>query len=361
MSIVDKIKSRFIVEKNLVGIDIGISSIKVAQLSGNESSGNFNLIRYASVPLPEGAIIDNEVHDKDIVIDVIKSALKEANISETYACVGIFGNNTAVKRLQIAGGNSPEEIEDQVAWDIGQHISFDSYESSLSVHVVGESKGGGMNVIAGIAKEDVVDNYRAIVEEAGLKVKIVDLNLIAATNVLTFVESERLNSSEETFLYLNIGAQITDLVLYREGVIVFSKEINYGGLQITEEIQRQVGVNYVEAEELKIYGDGDGNIPEEVLSIIEDVLEQFFSEVKKTIEFYSTSSSDNSISVCYISGGGAMIQGLIERLQAALSLEIIVLDMFSKIKYNKKFITEEMLPLVSYSGVTAVGLAMRRG
>ena len=49
--------------------------------------------------------------------------------------------------------------------------------------------------------------------------------------------------------------------------------------------------------------DENGNLPEEVVDIIDEVLDTIFSEIKKTIDFYLTSSSDESLSSCYITGG----------------------------------------------------------
>ena len=46
-----------------------------------------------------------------------------------------------------------------------------------------------------------------------------------------------------------------------------------------------MGVNYYEAEDLKINGDESGNLPEEILEIIDDVVESFFAEIKKTKYF----------------------------------------------------------------------------
>ena len=52
-------------------------------------------------------------------------------------------------------------------------------------------------------------------------------------------------------LFLILGAQKTEFIIYKNQTIVFTKEISVGGVMITEEIQRQMGVNYEEAEDFK--------------------------------------------------------------------------------------------------------------
>ncbi|MGZ3807383.1 MAG: pilus assembly protein PilM, partial [Bacteriovorax sp.] len=163
----------------------------------------------------------------------------------------------------------------------------------------------------------------------------------------------------KSWIILDLGAQKTHFMIYKNGVLVFFKEINIGGLTITEEIQRQQGVNYNEAESLKIYGDGNGNIPEEIVEIINQVLDTFFVELKKTVDFWVSSTSEESFDGCIITGGGAQIPGLTDALQDLLETEVKVLNPFSTMSYNKNNISDDMIDDIAYRGVCAIGLAMR--
>jgi len=141
--------------------------------------------------------------------------------------------------------------------------------------------------------------------------------------------------------------------------MVFHKDISIGGLTITEEIQRQMGVNYEEAESLKIQGDGSGNIPEEVVEIINQVLESFFAELKKTIDFWVSSTSEETFDGCILTGGGSLIPGFSDSLQELVETEVQVFDPFPAIIVNENRIGEDMLPSISAMGVVAIGLGMR--
>ena len=94
---------------------------------------------------------------------------------------------------------------------------------------------------------------------------------------------------------MEIGAQKTNFVIYKNKKVFFTKEIPIGGGAVTEEIQRKMGVKYVEAEDLKKSGDEKGNLPEEILKIIEEVLNNFLQEIQKTYDFYVSSTSDQVI------------------------------------------------------------------
>ncbi|OFZ14347.1 MAG: hypothetical protein A2X86_05745 [Bdellovibrionales bacterium GWA2_49_15] len=346
-----------LVPKNIIGIDIGLSSIKMAEVK--RSGSDFKLIGYSSVDLVEGCLIEDEIQKEEEVVRALEKGLAELRSSAQFACIGLYGPNTVARKLQLAGG-SYEEIEDQVSWEAEQYLPFPIDSSSLAFHVFGENEGGGIDVLVAAAKNSVVENFKNVVEKTKLKVKIVDLQITAITNVFEQVMGDKLNDPNSSWLLVDIGAQKTEFIIYRQGSIAFGKEMSIGGVMITEEIQRQMGVNYMEAEDLKITGDENGNLPEEIMEIIDDVLEAFFAEIKKTVDFYVTSSSDDNIKECVISGGGALIPGLVEGLETLLGISISVLNPFDKFTYDKKKFDEDTIHSIAFRGGVALGLAMRQ-
>jgi type IV pilus assembly protein PilM len=361
-NIVDTIKDKigdilYVGPRGIIGVDIGLSAIKMAEVA-KQSDGSYKLLNYSSVNLPEGTIIEDEIQKEDEILKALQVGLKELGSSNRYACIGLSGHNTLIKRLQLAGG-SDEEIEDQVLWEAEQYLPFPIDEGNISFSVIGENQGGGVDVIIGAAKKSIVETFKEIIERSGIKVKIIDLCAAATINVFENVMGEEIQSKNKTWILMDLGAQKTHFMIYKSGVLVFFKEINIGGLTITEEIQRQMGVNYEEAESLKIHGDGSGNIPEEIVEIINQVFDTFFAELKKTIDFWVSSTSEEAFDGCILTGGGAQVPGFSEALQELLETEIQVLNPFSSMSYNKNNISEDMINEIAFKGVCAIGLAMR--
>ena len=347
----------YIGPRGISGIDIALSAIKMAEVA-KLSDGSYKLLNYSSVHLPEGTIIEDEVQKEDEILKALQTGLKELGTSNRYACIGLSGPNTLIKRLQLTGGTD-EEIEDQVLWEAEQYLPFPIDEGNISFSVIKENQGGGVDVIIGAAKKNIVDSFKEIIERSGLKVKIVDLSAAATINVFENVMGHEVKALGKTWILMDLGAQKTQFMIYKNGVMVFFKEINIGGLTITEEIQRQMGVNFNEAESLKIHGDGSGNIPEEIVEIINQVFDTFFAELKKTIDFWVSSTSEEDFDGCILTGGGAQIPGFQEALQELLETEVQILNPFSSMTYNKNNISEDMINEIAYKGVCAIGLAMR--
>lgn len=356
--IISDLKDRFnLGPKDIIGIDFGQSAVKMAEIK-KSSDKNYKLINYVSIPLPEACIIEDEIQKEDEIVKAIEEGLKILKTERVMANIGLYGPNTVARKLQLAGG-SRDEIEDQVSWEAEQYLPFPIEDSTLSFHVFGENEGGGVDVLVAAAKNDVIVKFKQLAEKAKLRVKAVDLNIVAATNVFEHVLKEKIEGETGTWILLDMGAQKTQLILYRKNTISFTKEINVGGSVITEEIQRQMGVNYQEAEDLKIQGDSKGNLPEEIMSIINEAKENFFQELKKTIDFYITSTSDDNFKECIVTGGNSLVPGILEGLESILGIPVSVLNPFEKIDYDKKRFSEEEINKIAFTGIVAIGLAMR--
>ncbi|MAW07468.1 MAG: hypothetical protein CME61_04210 [Halobacteriovoraceae bacterium] len=358
MSIVNTIKSALnLGDKSVIGVDIGLSQVKVAELK--KSGSTFKLTGYASVDLPEGALIEDDIQLPDEISEAFAVALTRLKSGIDNYCLGLSGPNTVARRLQLAGGTD-EEIDDQVSWEAEQYLPFDAEDSTISFFKFGENDGGGVDVLVAAARSDIIEMFKELVDKDNKKkVKIVDLGVTACTNVFDHVLGEKINNKENSYILLDIGAQKTHFIIYRNGAIFFAKEINIGGVMITEEIQRQMGVNYQEAENLKIYGDNNGNLPEDIVEIIEDVSESFYAELKKTIDFYISSTSDDTLSDIYVTGGAAQTPGLVEGISEALDRPVNLLNPFERISFDKKKFNEDELNEIAFRGVIALGLGMR--
>ena len=114
-----------------------------------------------------------------------------------------------------------------------------------------------------------------------------------------------------------------------------------------------------EAEDLKINGDSQGNLPQEIVEIVGRMLNTFFSEVKKTLNFYMQASSIESIEHCYITGGSSLIPGLLEGMEGLMGIKVNILNPFDRLEYNSKNIDNEALQQIAISGGVGLGLGIR--
>jgi type IV pilus assembly protein PilM len=340
----------------VVGLDIGAHSIKVCEVSG--SPGKVKVDKFGVFQLSEAALIEDEVQKPSEIVDGILEAFKQAGIKSKVVCLGLYGPNTMTKRLNTPEGTK-EEIEDHVLWEAEQYITFGAEESMIDFHVLGENEGGGKDALVAAAKNDTIESFAAILKSAKMTLKVVDLNVIALSNIFEVVAGDNLEEYSQGTLLMDFGAQSTKIVIYKRGGPIFTKEIPVGGGLITEEIQRQMGVSYEEAEDLKTTQDENGNLPEEILNIINAQVDQQVAEVRKNINFYVTQGSAEKVSYCFVTGGSSLLPGMIDKLSVVAGVPVERLDIFSAVKIDEKKVGQNLEQLAAISPIV-IGLAMRK-
>lgn len=343
----------------LIGIDIGLSAVKIALLSIPKKN-RYILQSYHSIPLSEAAIIEDEVQKPDEIIQALLDCLEAAGIKKKICNLGMDGPNTMTKRLQVPDG-SKEDIEDNVMWESEQYISFGADESEIEFNILGKIEADDVvDTIVGAAKISVIEEYMELLKSAELIVKNVDLNVIAINNAFEVAVGDRLEElSEVGTIIIDFGAQKTTVMVYKDGGPILTKEISIGGVLITEEIQRQMGVSYEEAEDLKTNGDANGNLPEEIVAIIQDQIDSQMAEIKKVLNFFIAVGSSEQVGACFVTGGSSKLPGIIDSLQELVGIEVEELNPFDGFEYAKG-ISGEMIEEISSKGLVALGLGMRK-
>jgi Tfp pilus assembly PilM family ATPase len=120
-----------------------------------------------------------------------------------------------------------------------------------------------------------------------------------------------------------------------------------------------MGVSYSEAEDLKINGDANGRLPEEIMGIIEEHLNILFEDVKKSLNFFLSGGTDSALNACLITGGNSRLPGLAEQLEDILDIEVQFFDPLRRLKPPSGFSNEEK-EMMSAIGCIAMGLALRK-
>jgi type IV pilus assembly protein PilM len=203
----------------------------------------------------------------------------------------------------------------------------------------------------------MINDYTAVIEEAGLQPTIVDVDVFAIENAfnLNFESPE-----EEVIALVNIGASVMNINILKRGTSAFTRDISIGGRQITEEIQKRLKMTYEEAESLKIKERDAGAQNPEVEKIIQGTAEQLATEVRRSLEFFAASSSGGEIKKIFLSGGCAKIQMLPGLIEERISMPVEVFNPFAKIEYNPEVFDPEYIKQVAPLAAVGVGLALRR-
>ena len=126
----------------VIGLDIGLSAVK-ACLIDKSGKNKYKLTRYASYPLPEASLIEDEIQKQEEIVEAIEIVVNRLKTKLKNICMGLSGPNTVARKIQLAGGTD-DEIQEQVSWEADQYLPFEVEESSMAFHNLGKNEGGGL-------------------------------------------------------------------------------------------------------------------------------------------------------------------------------------------------------------------------
>jgi type IV pilus assembly protein PilM len=342
-------------KKELIGLDIGSSSIKAVEFDWGKKTPK--LKHFGMIPLPPEAIVDGAFMDSASIVESIRSLVEGLRIKTKKVAVSISGHSVYIKTINVPT-MSEVQLEESIKWEAEQQIPFDIEDVNLDFQILDEQVSPDqMPVLLVAAKKDMINDYTAVIEEAGLQPTIVDVDVFAIENAfnLNFESPE-----EEVVALVNIGASVMNINILKRGTSAFTRDISIGGRQITEEIQKRLKMTYEEAESLKVKERDAGAQNLEVEKIIQGTAEQLATEVRRSLEFFAASSSGGEIKKIFLSGGCAKIQMLPGLIEERISMPVEVFNPFAKIDYNPEVFDPEYIKQVAPLAAVGVGLALRR-
>lgn len=343
-------------KKNVIGLDIGSSSIKLVELS--EGKTGYRLQSLGISPLPPEAIVDGALMDSVTVIDAIKELIKSAKTRTKDVVTSVSGHSVIVKKVTLPF-MSKEELEESIKWEAERYIPFDINDVNLDFQILGTASENPevMDVLLVAAKKDIINDYVSVIIEAGLNPVIIDVDAFALENMFA-INYEM--GMDETIAMADVGASITNINILKNNTSAFTRDIFKGGNYITEEIQRQLHIDYEEAEKIKIGSKLEATSQPMIQDILQAASETLALEIANSLEFFQSTTTYEKVSKIYLSGGGSKIKDFDTILQQQTGIPVEIVNPFKKIEYNEKSFDIEYLREIGPMMAVGVGLATRK-
>ena len=342
--------------KDIVGIDIGASAVKLVQL--HESKKGLQLMGLDREPLPPEAVVDDSIMDSSAVVMAIRDLIARNNIKSLDVATSVSGHSVIVRKISLPL-MTEDELEKSIQWEAEQYIPFEMSEVFLDYHILGPDPNdqGQMEVILVAAKKDFVDEYIAVFKESGLTPVVMDIDCFAIENIYCSVYDDE---SFNVVALIDMGASGLQVNILKDMVSVFTREIQLGGNSYNEELQKRFGLNLADAETLKLGGDIAGADAELTQVAMQEVTDNLVQEVRRSIDFFSATFADERVQKIYITGGVSLTKNIVNSLSDGLGVDVEILDPFSRMNVNEKDFDLEYVKSVAPFFSVAAGLATRK-
>jgi len=340
--------------KNLVGLDIGSSAIKLVELK-DAKGGGYRLVKTGLETLSPEAIVDGAIMDASLVVDTVNRIVSSLGVRNNDFGTSLSGHSVIIKKISLPT-MSAEELAESIRWEAEQYVPFDINDVNLDYVVLDAAGGETMDVLLVAVKKDKIGDYTSVITQVGKTPALVDVDAFALQNAYEInypIEPGRVVA------LVNIGASVTNVNVLSGSNTIFWRDISFGGNQYTDAIQKQLSLGFEQAEVLKKGESSGDHSMQDILPILRSVSEDLAQELQKTFDFFIATTSTEKIDQIFIAGGSSRVVNLDSQLKERFGIPVEIMNPFRQIDISGSAVSPEWLTENAPSLAISVGLAVR--
>lgn len=345
--------------KSYLGVDIGTTSIKVAELEGVKG-GKPTLKNYGAL---EGLGYLNRFNnaiqtsglkmvDSD-VIELLRALIKNVKPKTVNAIASLpafSAFTTLIDMPSMPAGEMAQAIHYQARALVPTPIT-DVTIDWLTANEFEDERGVKHTQVFLIAvpNEEII-KYQKIFKLTGLNLVALEIEGLSLARILTAKDPS-------PALIIDIGGRSTSISIAANGLLRHSSQVDFAGGSFTQAISTGLNINIKRAEELKKQRGLTGTGGEyELATLMAPFLDAIITEAKR-VKYNFENSSKDKIGRVILSGGGSNLKGIENYLSREFQMPTALADPTSKINFPPS-----IAPLardIGSSFTVAFGLAIR--
>lgn len=343
----------------IVGIDVGISSVKVVQLKKEsehavlETYGELKTGPYLKEA--DGAAGGGFLRFQDSdVAAMLKDVMKESNVTTDRAVIAVPAVSSFVTMVELPSSD-PGEIKQAVPFEARKYIPIPISEVLLDWQIIDEGDqptgdASKTKVLLVAVPKEVINKFNRVAELAGIHISGLEVETFSLVRSLV-------GHDKSVTAIVNIGSESTTIAVVDRGVMRLSHNIDRGSDDVSNALARGLGVGQERAVQAK-HEIGLSDRPEdrESASVIIPIIELLLAEIERVISAYNR-TTERKIERITMSGGGSKLKGLVDYTAKRFGVETIEGNPFRRITYPA--FMQPILKDIAPSFGVAVGLALR--
>lgn len=343
--------------RSILGIDISSTCVKAIEISGKDD--NRCVEGYGAALLPPAAVDGHTIKDIDAVAECIKQLLARNDLKSKFAVVSVPDSSVISRIMQVNDGLNDSEIEELILMEADKYIPYPIEEISLDFEVLGHSiKNAAMLDVLIVASrsENVTTRVEAL-NKAGLQTKIVDVDSFAIERAVQLIAKELPAQGQDKIVaVVDIGAYFANLFVLHGMKIIFTREEEFGGKQLIDEMAAHYGISHQEALQMKAEDKMPEDYIEKVLNPYKDTL---LLHVKRSLQFFFSTSHHSFVDHILLAGGVAKIPDIANLVQQTMKIPTTLANPLNHMRLSKQAVAAG-INNDSPSLLIACGLALRQ-
>ena len=340
-------------QHSVLGIDIGLSSIKVVELKSQNNSivlGTYGELSLA--PYGKGDVGQSQNIAPSQIAKSLKDLLREAKVTISKAGISIPFSKSMLSLVTLPN-LPPAEMQTMIPLEARKYIPVPIEEVQLDWFVLpgGKQASDKAQVLLVAVQKDALTSLDAAVQEAGVTPSFYEIEIFSTVRAVV-------DEPTKPVMVIDVGASTTNTYIVERGIVVASHRMARGGQSATMSLSASMNLPFAQAEDVKKkYGLLKDGIPTEYKrESVELVYSSIFSESRRVLVSYET-SAQKTVSAIILTGGGGVLKNVAPLAESIFSYPISIADPFKKVSAPAF-----MVPVLKEIGAefsVALGLALR--
>ncbi len=236
---------------SVIGLDIGNTTIKVAEVRATKQGPQ--VIALGIAPTPLDSVNQSNFVDTAALGDAVKELLSSCGARARNVVSSVAGQQSLVIRIIEVPRMTEKELSETMKWEVERHVPFAQSELQMDYQIIRRPDtppdAQTMEVLLVVAQKEMIVTHLEALQACGLEPAAIDVEPSALARSLVDIHGPA--QTKRTVALVNLGAQITDISIVRDGLLLFQRTIATAGDTLTQAIAAALNINAEEAERIK--------------------------------------------------------------------------------------------------------------
>jgi type IV pilus assembly protein PilM len=334
-------------------LDIGTTAVRVVQLS-QSTSGNWSLSHYGYAPVDERVTSSNSPEGLRRLGEIIMTAIGQSGIKTKNVVIGMPSSKTFTTIIDVP--NMPEnELKNSIKYQIDQYIPTAISETKVDWALLGQS-------LHDPKQQEVLlaSTSNAYAEERLEFIESLGFNVIASEpDSIAMVRSLLPSNIRDARLIIDVGEKSTDLAITFGDSPRLVRSIPTGLGSLIKAAVQNLNVQEDQARQFILkFGLAPDRLEGQVYRAIEGTLDNFATELIKSIKFFQTRYPNTPVGGILLSGFSAIVPKFGEYVTAKTGVPSSVANPWQRVHVNQS--DQQQLGSIASEFATVIGLAERK-
>ncbi len=337
---------------DVVGLDIGRSSVKMVQL--DRQSDQFCVVTAAMQEIERSA--DPAEHQDKTAAAIRRCFAQSGRATRNVVC-GVGGPDVMVRGF--AFPNLPTEaIEQAVMLEAQQVCPLDIQSSVVDYQLLDSpaAKAESNRGILVVATNEAVQYKKRLSQMASVNAVRMDVEGLALINCLQACDGL---TGDGSVAAIQVGCSATTVVIADTGGSAFVRDLSSGGDAILDRIAQAHGLTRETVDNILRKRYTSSELQDKVIRALPDAAEGLISDLIETLRYFAIQPEALPVRKIFLCGGFALVREFAYLLNTRLPERVTLLNPFAKMRCLMDERRREFLMDIGPMMAIATGLAMR--